>query len=236
MRNMTKRRRALMASSSSQHGRLPVGFREVEWLQGSGTQYCVTDIYPTSTNQNTYTSIRGDITVLNKTTSKFGIQTYWFQSNNVYNYGFYCGYVKSITQQGEAYHTSFIFRFGPNSANNSRNFDNEVFPLDLHYELNRESTTIDNYTLAKYQYMYTATNPLVIGGNYNTSYVVTPYNENTRCKSFKIYNVDTLLYEFVPCYRTSDHKTGFMKITVADGSTEFFPNLGEDEWIIGPVV
>ena len=58
-----------------------------------------------------------------------------------------------------------------------------------------------------------------------------------NCKETEIdYNNDTLLYEFVPCYRKSDNKTGFMKITVADGSAVFLPNMGEDEWKIGTVV
>ena len=83
---------------------------------------------------------------------------------------------------------------------------------------------------------YNSTKPLIIGGTYNTNDDVSVANTQVSVKSFTVYNVDTLLYEFVPCYRTLDHKTGFMKITVADGSTEFFPNQGTDEWVIGPTV
>ena len=72
--------------SSAADSRLPTGFREVQWLQGTGTQYCVTDIYPIY-DSNDYTSIKGDFTVLDRENSRFSIATYWVQSTNAYRYG-----------------------------------------------------------------------------------------------------------------------------------------------------
>ena len=62
--------------SSVGDSRLPTGFREVQWLQGSGTQYCVTDI-PVVYSATDFTSIKGNITILDRSTSKFEIATFW---------------------------------------------------------------------------------------------------------------------------------------------------------------
>lgn len=215
-----------MASSLSQHGRLPTGFREVQWLQSSGTQYCVTDIYPVY-DANNCTVIRGDFTALHAQNSKFEIATAWTGSGISWRYG--CAFSQS----------TLLFWFGnTNYANASVNYSNYVYPLDMHFEINRDNLVHNGGTSTKPTVVtaYSASRPLVIGGIQASNGTVNVSNTQVRYKAFKIYNNNRLLYEFVPCYRKSDNKTGFMKITVADGSTEFFPNMGTDEWIIGSVV
>lgn len=229
----------LMVSASAE-SRLPTGFREVQWLQGSGTQYCVTDIYPKYDASN-FTAIRGDFTALDAQNSKFEIGAHWNQSTGSvsvsHNFAVSFGYMQSIPSGTTA--PTLLFRYGRDGNNNaSVNMSNFVYPLDIHYELNKNSIVHNGDTSTRTAPStgdYTATKPLVIGGVYNGS-TVSIYNTQTRYKEFKIYNNNTLLYTFVPCYRKSDNKTGFMKITAADGSTEFFPNMGTDEWIIGSVV
>ena len=229
----------LMVSASAK-SRLPTGFREVQWLQGSGTQYCVTDIYPKYDASN-FTAIRGDFTALDSQNSKFEIGSHWNQSTGSvsvsHNFAVNFGYMQSLPSS--TYAPLLLFRYGRDGNNNaSVNMSNFVYPLDIHYELNKLSIVHNGGTSTRSAPStgeYTATKPLVIGGTYNGN-DINIYNTQTRYKEFKIYNNNTLLYEFVPCYRKSDNKTGFMKITVADGSTEFFPNMGTDEWIIGTVV
>ena len=236
---MTKRRRMLMVSASAK-SRLPTGFREVQWLQGSGKQYCVTDIYPKYDASN-FTAIRGDFTALDSQNSKFEIGSHWNQSTGSvsvsHNFAVNFGYVQSLPSG--TYAPTLLFRYGRDGNNNaSVNMSNFVYPLDIHYELNKLSIVHNGGTstrTAPSTGIYTATKPLVIGGTYNGN-DINIYSTQTRYKEFKIYNNNTLLYTFVPCYRKSDNKTGFMKITAADGSTEFFPNMGTDEWIIGSVV
>ena len=231
-----------MIPSSSQ-GRLPTGFKEVEWLQGTGTQYCVTDIYPVNDNSTNFIAVRGNLTVLNKQNSSFTLGTYWRQtsSGSTYSYRYDCRYIYAhqITQQSDTYKGLFLIEDTRTNgaAHVTFDFTNYVFPVDVHYELNKTNVVVNNSSYNKQTMLaYNSTKPLIIGGTYNTNDDVSVANTQVRVKSFTVYNVDTLLYEFVPCYRTSDHKTGFMKITVADGSTEFFPNQGTDEWIIGPTV
>ncbi len=225
-----------MSFSASQHGRLPTGFKEVEWLQGTGTQYCLTDIYPVYSS-NDYTSIKGDFTVLDPQNSKFSIATYWIQSTNAYRYG--CAFSYAYNSSASTYQSTLFFYFGKtNQGNATANYSNYVYPLDMHFEINKDNLVHNGGTSTKPTGMatYASTRPLVIGGMQGSDGTVNVSNTQTRYKEFKVYNNNTLLYEFVPCYRKSDNKTGFMKITVADGSTEFFPNLGTDEWIIGSVV
>ena len=229
---MTTRRRLLIVSATEQQSRLPTGFREVEWLQGTGTQYCVTDVYPISDVSN-YTCIKGDVTLLNKTDSRFKVSTLWMEGGSVQHYGVESTIDTTINQR------IFKFRFGTGNAYNLQlSLNNYVFPLNVHYELNKQDALFNQTTYSKSAPHWTSTKPLIIGGEYSSSSSqnVISRSVQSQFKAFKIYNNDTLLYEFVPCYRTSDNKTGFMKITVADGSTEFFPNLGADEWVIGSVV
>ena len=231
---MTTRRRLLIANASVE-SRLPTGFREVQWLQGSGTQYCVTDIYPVY-NANHYTSIKGDFTALNAQNSKFEIGALWVASGSSWRYGCAFSYAQVVSQGN--YQSTLFFYFGKfNQGNATFNYSNYVYPLDVHFEINLNTLVHNGGSSTKPTVAeYTATRPLVIGGMQGTDGTVNVSNTQTRYKEFKVYDKNTLLYTFVPCYRKSDNKTGFMKITAADGSTEFFPNMGTDEWIIGSVV
>ena len=215
-----------MASSLSQHGRLPTAFREVQWLQSSGTQYCVTDIYPVY-DANNCTVIRGDFTALDSQNSKFEIAASWASSGSSWRYG--CAFSQK---------TLFFWFGNVNYSNATVNYSNYVYPLDMHFEINRDNLVHNGGTSTKPTVVtvYSASRPLIIGGIQSSNGAINVSNTQVRYKEFKIYNNNRLLYEFVPCYRKSDNKTGFMKITVADGSTEFFPNMGTDEWIIGTVV
>ena len=225
----------LLASSLSE-SRLPHGLKEVQWLQGSGTQYCITDVIPVYDGSN-FTSIRGDFTALDARNSKYEVGTYWSQSSSTFRYG--CAFSYGQSLPSGTYAPILFFRYGrTNSDNATVNMSNFVYPLDVHYELNKTTLVHNGGTSTRTSpssIYYTATRPLVIGGNYSGENIIIT-NEQTRYKSIKIYNNNTLLYEFVPCYRTSDGKTGFCKITAADGSTQFFPNLADTEWIIGPIV
>ena len=231
----------LMVSASAK-SRLPTGFREVQWLQGSGTQYCVTDI-PVVYSATDFTSIKGNVTVLDSNTSKFEIGTYWSTtspSSQTWRYGCAFSYAQSLSSG--TYAPTLFFRFGrTNSANATVNMSNFVYPLDIHFEINKNTLVHNGGTSQKpadgvYYNSNIMSRTLVIGGCQVSGGSINVFNTGTQYKTLYIYNNDTLLYEFVPCYRKEDGKTGFMKITVADGSAVFFPNMGEDEWIIGTVV
>lgn len=231
-----------MMPSSSQ-GRLPTGFKEVEWLQGTGTQYCVTDVYPINDNGTRFIGVKGNLTVLDKQNSSFTLGTFWTDASSgvSYSYRYDCkyAYVHQMTPQSDTYKALFTIEDTRSNVAPHVQFDftNYVFPIDVHYELNKRTVVVNDASYNKTTMLaYNSWRPIVIGGTYVAGGDLSIANTQVRVKSFSVYNVDTLLYEFVPCYRTSDHKTGFMKITVADGSAEFFPNQGTDEWVIGPTV
>ena len=188
---MITRRRLLIAASLSQQGRLPTGFKEVEWLQGSGTQYCITDVYPVYDSSN-FTAIRGDFTALTNQNSCFEISSYWLESSNAHKFGVTFSYAQSLPSG--AYAPTLIFRYGKIDQNTATvSMNNFVYPLDIHYELNK--TTIVHYGGISSRSQpstayYTATKPFVIGGYYSsTSHDnVIPWNIQTQFKSFKIYN------------------------------------------------
>ena len=64
MRNMSKRRRALM--NSLPKSKLPDDYQEVEWLRGSGSQYLLLP-YGLGYNDGHFYGIKGDIEALDST-------------------------------------------------------------------------------------------------------------------------------------------------------------------------
>lgn len=220
-----------MQSSSQVEGRLGRDYQEVEWLRGTGTQYCETDINPKALTTNV-TVIKGDVTLLTVEDSKFSIMGRWNDSKGLCYYGVYTQVANNENW--------FYFRYGVLGSNFNRDYLTRFgsAPLNLHYELNFHDAVLNDYTYQKTFTLLGETNSIMYIGAYkDNSLNLVIHNENANYKTFTIYNKDTLLATYVPCYRKTDRKTGFCKIDASTGTVTFFPNLGEgDEWIIGAKV
>lgn len=206
-----------MASYPLPHGRLPSGFREVEWLQGTGTQYCVTNYCP-QFNVNEKTVIKGDVTVTNQGNPYFDILATWVSGSTVVDYGVIIS------------NSAFFFYNGATAA---ASVPIATVPIDFHYELNVSNYILNETTLTKQdRTVNNTTHPFYIGAtNINGSIHV--YNQNVRIKAFSIYNGEQLLTEIIPCYRKSDNVAGFYDTA----SQSFLTNQGAGaDWIIGTVV
>lgn len=206
-----------MASSSTAHGRLPTGFKEVTWLEGSGTQYCVTTYCP-QFNVSEKTVIKGDVTVTAQSVPYFDILATWVNGTTAVGYGVIIS------------NNAFFFY---NGSIASSSVPITTVPIDFHYELNVSNYILNNTTLPKSDVtVNNTTYPFYIGArNINGSIAV--YNQNVRIKAFSIYNDDQLLTELIPCYRTSDNVAGFYDT----GTQTFLTNQGSGaDWIIGTVV
>lgn len=212
--------------ASSPQGRLPSGYREVEWLQGSGTQYCVTSYNPVVGNsRNNSHILKGNATFLNFTTAQFTLGSHWKVGQTDYFY--------SIA----SYQNKIYYRNGSVTPSNTHMKSVSLTtlgtaPLDVYYEIDYNNIKANGTTINITPEQFESTSPLVIGGYYGEdSYVLG--DKEVKIKAFSLYLGDTLVSEFIPCYRKSDNKTGFYET----GTHTFLPNLGEGaEWIMGNVV
>lgn len=206
-----------MASSPLPHGRLPARYREVEWLQGTGTQYCVTNYCP-QFNVNEKTVIKGDVTVINQGNPFFDIMATWVNGSTAVGYGVMIS------------NSAFFFY---NGSTGDTSIPIASVPIDFHYELNVSNYILNDRTLPKWdRTVNNTTYPFIIGAR-SLNGSISVYNQNVRIKEFYIYNENQLLSEIIPCYRKSDNVAGFYET----GTQTFLTNLGSGtDWIVGPVV
>ena len=209
---------------SSHQSRLPDEYQEVEWLRGTGTQYCTTD-YPIVYNSANKTVIKGDITVLSLS-SKAAIGNRWSENGSAKRYAISYGETGS---QGYAF-----IHYGSNTVNVNTPLGSN-FPIDIHYEIGVDSLVINDqiFTRQSIADFDSGTEHINIG----YIPVLGHYATNAEFKAFSIYDNNTLLTEVIPCYRKSDSKPGFYQTNVPEGGTNFITNLGTStDWLIGPNV
>ena len=230
MRNMT-RRRALMIGSSQSQSILPKEYREVQWLRGTGTQYCRTSYAP-HVMQGDYrnSSIRGSLTVLNRNTAKLAIL-----ADDMYG-----GTVNGHTRLGIKINNqtfSFDYGFLPDDKEKSYGLSSYgTENIDLTYELNRVNSNysmILNNTTPFVAYGGNMANfyPYLIGAYYSGLEQITVLNQDVLIEKLSIYEGDDLISEIIPCYRKSDNKAGFYET----GTGLFLTNQGSgSDWLIGP--
>ena len=209
---------------SSHQSRLPDEYQEVEWLRGTGTQYCTTD-YPIVYNSEHKTVIKGDITVLSSS-AKAAIGNRWTEYGSARRYAI---------SYGESGSPGYAFiHYGSNNTNVHSPISAN-FPADIHYEIGVDSLVINNQIFTRPSFGDFNSTPEHINIGYIP--VLGHYATNSEFKAFSIYDNNTLLTEVIPCYRKSDSKPGFYQTNVPEGGTNFITNLGTStDWLIGPNV
>lgn len=222
----------MLISSSITPSILPKEYRQVQWLRGTGTQYCMTSYTPKVVQGNyRNSSITGDITVLNRSISKLAIL-----ADDLYG-----GTVNGHTRLGiDINNGTFKFDYGflPDNRERSYNLsDYGTENIDLNFELIRSNS---NYRMVLNETPYTAyagnmTNfhPYLIGAYYSGLNQISVLNQDTLIKKVSIYEGDELISDLIPCYRKADNKAGFYET----GTGLFLTNLGSgSDWLIGPNV
>ena len=210
--------------SSLNKSKLPAEYQEVEWLKGSGTQFCVTDYYPQYNSQEK-TVLIGDFTILSKTMGKFGVGCQWTDDENTLFY------------HVEFHQNKLSFAYGTSTDYmqiSTADYGSE--PIDIHFELGATYLKVNNNTFTRTQTTFNkGTEPIYIGATVFRQLVL---NQQVQYKKISIYNDTTLITEIIPCYRKSDNKPGFYQVNIPTGGTHFLENMGtgSNDWIIGPVV
>lgn len=187
--------------------KLPEEYKRVEYIEGNGTQYVITDVYPDDTTtieikfaQSQSTSAVGAIVgwVTNNETDGFRLFPY---SNKIYlDYG-----------SGEGY----------NRISGGSLFEDRIYDFEIG---NRYVTNLDtNETiLSSSQVAFPEkTYPISLFGN-----VASFSGKIYGCKIMKSYN---LVADLVPCIRLSDNSAGFYDLI----SQKFYGNSGTG-WFLTP--
>jgi hypothetical protein len=173
--------------------RLPVGYTEVEYIENTGTSYVNTNYYP---NQDTRIVAEMQVVTFND----FG--RLWGAGNHNTANTISCDYVDS----GNIFEVSWGGYTGWAQYSVTSNYNKHT------YDWNKNSFYIDGTLLDSKTYTsFTCSNKLGIFNVLESGDVPT---SNTgryfygKLYSFKIYDNDTLVRDFVPTKRDSDNKYG----------------------------
>lgn len=212
-----------MLMMHSSHGSvLPDEYQEVQWLRGTGTQYCETDFSPFY-DGNTFIGISCDLTVLSFVTSEVGIDCKVPTNNKSYGFTLSASNQKKLT-----------IRY-PESG---KGFDLSGYevPFDIHALLKQNICSVNNQIKSIETVQFTTSNKILIGASQGTFGIV-PRNTDTLIKRVTIYENDNIVSEIIPCTRKSDGKAGFYQTSVPTGYDNFIYNLGSgSDWLVGPNV
>ena len=229
MRNMTKRRRYMLASEKAP--RLPEEYQEVAWLRGTGTQWVYLPFGVGLTSDNHFYGIKGDIELLNGTVyTKLSMQALEGRGNEPQ----YNSYWNFLAQYGD-----FDIRSHPAAGRQlpdiTLGVDDE---LSYHFEVNRNSMIIKNSIINPSYPLPCYISELTLGARRGTDDSNIIENSNVLIKSIKSTYDDNLVYELIPCYRVNDNKAGlFYWIDYAQGTSGFITNRASgSDFLVGPDV
>lgn len=212
-------RRSLMIGQKPT-GRLPRGFREVEWLRSTGEQWIDTGIL-SKPNQRFVIKIRiNDLTHNNGNCSIIG--------------GWDANYFAQIVANGNA--DGWIVQWANVFMQvGQKNTEINVFDCDLV----RKTIKINGIS-------YALTAPITSSSTNQSMYLFAANNNGTVIRRTKadlffgeIYNDDILSRNFVTCYRESDNEPGLYDLCGSIcplTNSPFYVNAGTGEFLVGPEV
>lgn len=186
-------------------GRLPIGYEEVEWIESVGQLYINTGITPSNQtkieikyrlyNENSYNSVFGS-----KTGYNFFVNRGQLSNNNAYYW------------TNSSYNVLGVF--------SQTNYNITIFDVPNRYISNfngdNSSTSRTNIT-----FNYFPNIPMYVFARNNNGSVAYA-SDNMRLWYFKIWSGNTLVRDFIPCYRTSDKEIGLYDLI----NNTFYPKTG----------
>ena len=195
---------------NSKNNSLPEEYQEVEYIQGTGTQYINTGYVA---NENTRISLNfkvngGALIFGSYGMNENGAQFYWL-----------------AYEEDSSTDKYFVAYYGTSG----QAFENIDISTDIIFDLNRNNLRIQDQ-----EYIFEETNsfpefPLFL---FNLNYFGEPTSEDAgdlTIYSCKIWDNDTLVRNFIPCYRKADGAKGLYDTI----NYTFYENQGTEEFIIG---
>ena len=197
---------------------LPSGYTELEYIEGTGTQYILTNIVPTDT-----TGINMSFKFYDNASDKvyFGSGNttnddgYWFGSNNSRGY-----FRWDVLYSGAQGNTPYIIVS-----------QNQLLNVQMNYQNNRELIVDDTIYFSGLPTLGNKTAPLTIFGYNNDTTNTISLIPKMQLYNFKVSNGTTIIADFIPCFRNSDGKPGVYDVV----GNAFYTNQGTGEFTKGYV-
>ena len=194
-----------------QHGGLPAGYQEVEYIESTGTQYIDTGI---KLNQDS--KIITEIQLTNdgsQPNAMFGSRTSSTENN------FECVSSSSsnvgIRIDFQSYETNRL----TTEFNNEKNYIVISKTLMQIGERTKRQISYTDFETTSNCYIFYVSGENIYG-----------QKAQMRLYNFKIYQNDVLIKDFIPCYRKSDNEIGLYDTV----NNVFYTNQGTGEFILGP--
>ncbi len=189
---------------------LPAEYREVEYLQSSGTQYIDTGFKP---NQDTRVVVDAHVLSVNGIASN-GLHI----ASTIGGGTFYTTYIANGAVVGSRYGKQNPMTFAANKPNwNQR----------LVYDKNKNVTTVGGYKITanyeKFQHAYS----IYLFARNNAGAM--DFGSMSRIYSCKMYDNGTLIRDYVPCLRKADSIPGMYDLV----NNVFYTNGGTGDFVCG---
>lgn len=185
---------------------LPSGYKQLEYIQGTGTQYLNTEFKP---NQNT--RLVGDFEVLSWPSSQFlGART--GASNTAFNI-----LITNATSGRDDWNTSAI----------SFTSGNARWKIDK----NKNVTTINSSVTTHATGTFTCPVPIYLFAVNNNGSLMATGCAGAKCYSCKIYDNTTLVRDYIPCMNAAG-AIGLYDLA----NSKFYANAGTGVFMAGPEV
>jgi hypothetical protein len=204
----------IVDSDDTRCNAIPVAYRRVRYIEGTGTQYIDTNYKP---NPSTGIEVMFQFNDLTYQQRVFGIDS--SDNSNPLSYSLY------INGSGKL---AYAYQ---NGKGNWRNLGVKVNTLAHNYEFNVTSGSImydsKQFTINTNPTNTSAYNLLIMArNNYTSSGVKVNNFASIKIYTFKIYENGTLIRDYVPCYRTSDGVIGMYDKV----GNSFYTNAGAGEF------
>lgn len=189
---------------------LPYAYQEVEYLQTDGTAYIDTGVYP-----NNHLHVNGVFDNFEVTGSNdASVPLFGCESNDIY-YEVYYGRQPLISTNSTSTSFRFYYRNEEKSITFSANYAPTTGVIDMNgmiFSVTLSPGVRSNSASATYDIDFTIDKTLYLFAS-NTSKVHIVGDEivrqaNLMLYSFQISDNDTLIRDFIPCYRKSDNEPG----------------------------
>ena len=186
---------------------LPAAYQDVGYIESTGTQYINTGIVPSS-------SMKMELDLQFVGSSGLRMSGMWQQNNNAFGVGLTSGNAQWRFDCGQGNY----FSVGQSGAN-----DRHIFVVDVPNTTAKVGSTSYSISAATFS------------GASRSIYLCARHSDGLenvggqKLYGCKFYSSGTITYQFVPCYRKADNKTGVYEIV----HDVFYPNNGTGEFIIG---
>jgi len=205
---MSNFRRRLMCVQ--QHGGLPAGYQEVEYIESTGTQYIDTGVYlPHKADFNIYYK--------NKISGVGGNVGFGYYDYNGFTFEEQ-GWRNPIARN--------ILIFGKNWSD-GYSFPKGFYDTVRHIELVGNNLYVDGELFSTYERIEDkiASNSLLLGAYRSQSGI--GYNSGIIMGKMQFSYDNEILFNGIPCYRKSDNKPGLYDTV----TKEFYTNQGSGEFL-----